>query len=484
MANLTFSEDFNSLNFWNAQYAPNGVWRDNYGYGGINNYKFGSEQQLYTGPFFNGHPGDFNDGNYQLSDGALSLVAHQTSNPEVLGMGYDYTSGMITTRGLEPWLGGPTNQFSQEYGYFEMRADLADDPGAWNAFWLLPAGGTSTGWNYAEVDIVEMVGRENGKVWNAVHGATDSGQYASVNVAGDGYHTFGLDWTADSMTWYVDGVATYSIATPSDMHQPMTIFADLALGGSWAGPIDLGADGQAAMKIDYIKVWDSNPHTSGGAADPTTVQASSTPQPETLTAPDSGASLVGGPVDDLLQGGAGPDYLSGDTGNDVLNGADGSDTLNGNLGADTVHGGAGADVVLGGKDDDLVYGDDGSDTINGNIGNDTCDGGWGNDVVRGGQGDDVLVGGPGDDWLSGDRGSDTLTGGDGADTFFTFGDAGLDVVKDFHAAEGDHVMVAAGASYSVSQSGADVVIDVSGGAQMILEGVDLQSLPQGWIFSA
>src|SRR5512143_310627 len=218
MANLTFSDDFNSLNFWNAQYSPNGAWRDNYGFGGISNYTLGQESQLYTGPYFDGHAGDFNDGNYQLGNGVLSLVAHQTGNPEVLGMGYDYTSGLITTRGLEPWLGGPTSQFSQEYGYFEMRADLSDAPGAWNAFWLLPAGGDSSGWNYAEVDIVEAVGRENGAVWQATHGVSDSGSYApGVNVAGAGMHTFGFDWGPDTMTWYVDGVATRTEATPSDL---------------------------------------------------------------------------------------------------------------------------------------------------------------------------------------------------------------------------------------------------------------------------
>ncbi|HSV03860.1 MAG TPA: Calx-beta domain-containing protein, partial [Phenylobacterium sp.] len=46
--------------------------------------------------------------------------------------------------------------------------------------------------------------------------------------------------------------------------QAMTIFADLAVGGSWAGAPDFSSTGgQAAMKIDYIKVWDSNPYTSG-----------------------------------------------------------------------------------------------------------------------------------------------------------------------------------------------------------------------------
>ena len=290
MATLTFNQDFDTFSSWNAQYSPSGTWRQDYGYGGINNYKLGTEAQIYTGPYFNGHAGDFNDGNYQLSNGVLSLVAHQTTNPEVLAMGYDYTSGLVTTRGLEPWLGGPTSQFSQEYGYFEMRADLSDEPGAWNAFWLLPAGGTSSGWNYAETDIVEMVGRENGMVWQATHGVADNGGYASVNVAGDGFHTFGLDWGPDTMTWYVDGIATRTVATPADMHQPMTIFANLAVGGSWAGAPDFGSDGQAAMKIDYIKVWDSNPYAAGASSASTTV-VQSQPIAQAASAPASNTAI-------------------------------------------------------------------------------------------------------------------------------------------------------------------------------------------------
>jgi hypothetical protein len=36
----------------------------------------------------------------------------------------------------------------------------------------------------------------------------------------------------------------------------------------------------------------------------------------------------------------------------------------------------------------------------------------------------------------------------------------------------------------VTQSGADVVVDLGNGDAMTLVGVDLQSLPAGWIFSA
>jgi Ca2+-binding RTX toxin-like protein len=181
-------------------------------------------------------------------------------------------------------------------------------------------------------------------------------------------------------------------------------------------------------------------------------------------------------------GAAGSTYLRGEDGDDFITGGQGFDDINGNQGNDTVSGGPGDDWTVGGKDDDLLFGDDGDDIVWGNLGNDTCVGGSGNDQIRGGQGDDVLYGGAGNDYISGDRGNDTESGGPGADLFHSFSGAGLDRVLDFNAAEGDRVMLDPGTSYTVSQVGADTVVDMGNGDRMILVGVQLASLPAGWIF--
>jgi Ca2+-binding RTX toxin-like protein len=140
--------------------------------------------------------------------------------------------------------------------------------------------------------------------------------------------------------------------------------------------------------------------------------------------------------------------------------------------------------VVGGKDNDSLVGSDGQNLVYGNIGSDTCDGGAGNDIVRGGQDNDIVMGGAGDDFVSGDKGSDTMTGGAGADVFHTFGDAGIDRVTDFHLSEGDRVQLDPWTQYTVSQVGADTVINMTGGGQMILVGVSMSSLTGNWIFGA
>jgi hypothetical protein len=78
----------------------------------------------------------------------------------------------------------------------------------------------------------------------------------------------------------------------------------------------------------------------------------------------------------------------------------------------------------------------------------------------------------------------TVTGGAGADIFHTFGDAGIDRVTDFSLAQGDRVQLDPGTVFTVSQSGADTLITMVGGAQMILLGVQLSTLTPGWIFGA
>ena len=53
-------------------------------------------------------------------------------------------------------------------------------------------------------------------------------------------------------------------------------------------------------------------------------------------------------------------------------------------------------------------------------------------------------------------------------------------MSDFNFAEGDRVVLDRGTPFAVSQAGADTVISMTG-AQMVLVGVQLSALPQGWI---
>ena len=194
-----------------------------------------------------------------------------------------------------------------------------------------------------------------------------------------------------------------------------------------------------------------------------------------------GAEYRGSEGADTLQAADGANILSGAGGADSITGGAGFDAINGNMGDDTASGAGGDDWVVGGRDNDVLDGGSGADIVYGNLGNDWCDGGEGADIVRGGQGADVVFGQAGDDWLSSDRGDDTLTGGAGADIFHSFAEAGIDRVTDFSAADGDRVQLDPGTAYTLAQVGADTVVDMGGGNQVVLVGVQLSTLPDGWI---
>jgi Ca2+-binding RTX toxin-like protein len=210
--------------------------------------------------------------------------------------------------------------------------------------------------------------------------------------------------------------------------------------------------------------------------------AAPTPGDDFLIGTAAGGTIMAGAGADTITGDDVQNYLRGEDGDDSIAGGALFDDINGNMGNDTIEGGLGDDWVVGGKGDDSQSGGDGDDIVWGNLGNDTLDGGFGADQIRGGQGDDSISGGAGNDFISGDRGNDTESGGAGADTFHSFSGAGIDRVLDFKYAQGDRVMLDPGTSYTVSQVGADTVVDMGGGDQLILVGVNLSTLPSDWIF--
>lgn len=184
---------------------------------------------------------------------------------------------------------------------------------------------------------------------------------------------------------------------------------------------------------------------------------------------------------DVINGWAGDDVIYGGDGNDMISGGEGFDQINGNMGVDVAYGGNGTDWVVGGQDDDQIFGDSGDDIVYGNMGNDIAYGGAGADIVRGGQGNDVISGDDGDDWLAGDRGSDNITGGKGADIFYSFAGAGVDLITDFNRAENDRIQLDPGQAHTVYQSGANTVIDLGNGDQIILANYTATNLTGDWL---
>lgn len=191
---------------------------------------------------------------FSLQNGALSI----TAVPDRTASGFpgSWESGLLTTQG----------NFSQTYGYFEIRADFSNDPNAWDAFWLLPNQQTpdpNNAGGHQELDVVEHYGNNDKGVYSTIH-TTDpqngipwqvNRQVYSEMPNPSGYHTYGVNWQADKISFYVDGQLAGSQATPSDLHSPMYLLANLAVQST------APASGNPfTSSIDYIRVYSNAPN--------------------------------------------------------------------------------------------------------------------------------------------------------------------------------------------------------------------------------
>lgn len=119
--------------------------------------------------------------------------------------------GMVGTDGL----------YMTHYGFFECRAQLQRGGGIWAAFWIqspLISQGEDPAKFGAEIDVVEFF-RKLGTdiVSHNVHWAygpnqqTTRGMQSYLKGVSEGFHTFAVEWTPTSYTFYVDGFKFYEV---------------------------------------------------------------------------------------------------------------------------------------------------------------------------------------------------------------------------------------------------------------------------------
>ena len=187
---------------------------------------------------------------FKVEAGQLIITAVPDRTPA--GSPGAWESGLVTTQG----------NFSQTYGYFEMRAQLANEIGAWDAFWLLPnkpADNPKSLPGHQELDIVEHYGSNEGGLYSFLHTtdptpAQELQYYSSHSGLTSGYHTYGVDWQSDKISFYFDGQYMGSRETPSDMHGPMYIIANLATENK-ANNNPNAAGVPITFMIDYFRVY-------------------------------------------------------------------------------------------------------------------------------------------------------------------------------------------------------------------------------------
>jgi beta-glucanase (GH16 family) len=171
----------------------------------------------------------------------------------------NYTSARLLTKGKADW----------KYGKIDVRAKLPMGRGTWPAIWML---GSATPFKWpddGEIDIMEHVGFDPGVIHASVHCSKynhviGTQKTAIIKMAdlNDSFHVYSLQWDADSIRIYIDGLKYFSFGNEHSgyaawpFQQPMHLLLNVAVGGNWGG--QKGVDDSLfpqQMLVDYVRVY-------------------------------------------------------------------------------------------------------------------------------------------------------------------------------------------------------------------------------------
>ena len=171
--------------------------------------------------------------------------------------GRNYTSARLLTKG----------KFECTYGKFEIRAKLPRGLGTWPAIWMLSANTPLVWPDNGELDIMEEVGYNPNWIKGSAHSKLYNGGNSKngdlfVADAQDAFHVYSMEWTTNTINWFVDGKQYYTYSNPGQgvsafpYYNPFFIILNLAVGGNWGGL--KGVDDSVfpqQMLVDYVRVY-------------------------------------------------------------------------------------------------------------------------------------------------------------------------------------------------------------------------------------
>lgn len=183
---------------------------------------------------------DYNLENVEVSDGKLIIRTDEETS-----QGMPYTSGAVTTKG----------KALMKYGKIEVRAKLPAGTGILPAIWLWNDAGNP----FPEIDIVETLGGEPGKLWSNIHYEVNGiyGRDYNLAILQDltlDYHTYGIEWYTDKITFFFDGTPIFT-STEYMPDEDMYLFINTDVGGNWGGDPDDTTVFPAEMLVDWVRYY-------------------------------------------------------------------------------------------------------------------------------------------------------------------------------------------------------------------------------------
>ena len=203
--------------------------------------------------------------NVSVSGGSLDLTVQKAASsflcPGDPPYVTQYTSGMVSTY----------QRFTQTDGLFEVRARIsgATTQGLQSSFWLYPAQPTYGAWPVSgEIDIAELFSEYPTLAIPFVHynnsandpDATDD----HCGIADPSqFHTYGVQWTPDSLTFLYDGQtclvdrwsSTSPLSDPAPFNEPFYLCLTQALGIGTNEFLPGSTPLPATTSVDWVRVW-------------------------------------------------------------------------------------------------------------------------------------------------------------------------------------------------------------------------------------
>ena len=179
-----------------------------------------------------------------IPGGGLNIRLQKTSK--------SWTSGVITS------VDSVGEGFSQQYGYFEMKAKFPRGEDTWPAFWLLNTASKKRRAPAGEIDVVEYIANPHfaNYIATTLHDWSNhtapAASHHRVPLPTGGFHTYGMMWTPATMTFYFDSAVTMRCPTPSIMKQPYYLLVDLGIGSGW--PTE-NTPHTNDLQIQYIRAY-------------------------------------------------------------------------------------------------------------------------------------------------------------------------------------------------------------------------------------
>ncbi len=185
------------------------------------------------------------NGTATVSNGTLALSAPNANTPALLN----------TQDSAQP--------FSFTYGYAQVTMQVPKGQGVWPAFWLLPLQSADHDQRGGEIDVFEGQGNLPNTAFATYVWNNPSQHLQTIDNTGTdlsaGYHTYGVDWEKNQITWYLDGKPIQTITSaqaPIDPN-PMYLILDVWFGG-WNGPTDSTTPFPATLNVKSVQVWQNS----------------------------------------------------------------------------------------------------------------------------------------------------------------------------------------------------------------------------------